>query len=120
FKMPRGIYSHREKNKTILYSANEGDYKKSQELLVLRGEVDVVSDEARYLAQEMKYFFAKDLIVGTGDVKFMGDDLKTRDHIIITSRAMTANPEAKKSHFTGNVKGELQRKKKYEGKMDFS
>jgi len=88
--------------------------------LGLDGEVEISSDEANYYADRVKYFFKKDLIIGNGNVKFEGDDLQTKDHIVINSRSMEAKPEAKLSQFKGDVRGTLERKKKYEGKMTFS
>ncbi len=120
FEGPRGVYNYQEKNKTIRYSADEGIYKKQKELLTLVGKVSVSSDEATYYANKLKYFFKKDLVIGTGDVKFEGDDLKSKDHVIITSETMRANPNSQLSKFKGNVKGSMDRKKKYEGRMTFS
>lgn len=120
FEGPQGVYNYKQKNKTIRYSADTGHYQKNENLLGLDGEVEVSSEEANYYADNVKYFFKKDLIIGNGNVKFEGDDLQTRDHIVINARSMEAKPEAKLSQFKGNVRGTLERKKKYEGKMTFS
>lgn len=120
FDFPKGVYNYQAKNKTLKYIADFGIYKKDKEVLTLEGKVGVTSDEAQYFANKIKYYLKKDLILGSGDVKFMGDDLKTRDHLVITSSNMRANPEAQFSKFTGNVKGTLQRKKKYEGQLNFA
>jgi LPS export ABC transporter protein LptC len=120
FETPKGVYNYQAKNKTIKYSADTGVYKKQKELLTLDGSVEVTSDEAIYLANKIKYFFKKDLIVGTGNVKFEGDDLKSKDHVVITSESMKANPNAQLSTFKGNVKGSMTRKKKYEGRLTFA
>lgn len=120
FEFPRGVYNYQAKNKTLRYSADFGLYKKQKELLTLDGKVEVASDEAQYFANKLKYYFKKDLIVGTGDVKFLGDDLKTKDHVEITSTQMRAKLESQLTTFKGNVQGSLQRKKKYEGKLIFA
>lgn len=120
FESPRGVYNYREKNKTIRYSAEEALYKKKKEVLTLVGNVKVDSDEAQYYADKVRYFFKKDLIIGNGNVKFEGEDLKSKDHVVILSENMRANPEAQISKFKGNVKGTMQRKKKYEGKTTFT
>lgn len=120
FEYPKGVYNYQAKNKTLRYAANTGVYKKQKELLTLEGKVEVTSDEAQYFANKVKYYFKKDLITGVGDVKFLGDDLKTKDRVEITSDQMRANPEAQLSKFKGNVKGSLQRKKKYEGRLIFA
>jgi lipopolysaccharide export system protein LptA len=59
-------------------------------------------------------------VVGTGDVIFEGDDLKSKDHVVITSETMRAHPNSQDSTFKGNVQGSMSRKKKYEGKLTFS
>jgi len=120
FETPKGVYNYQAKNKTIRYSANNGVYKKKKELLTLEGKVVVSSDEANYYANKIKYFFKKDLVVGTGDIKFEGDDLKSKDHVTITSETMRAHPNSQISKFKGNVKGAMERKKKYEGRLTFA
>lgn len=120
FEFPKGVYNYQAKNKTLRYSADFGLYKKQKELLTLDGKVEVSSDEAQYFANKLKYYFKKDLIIGTGDVKFLGDDLKTKDHVEITSTQMRARLEAQLTTFKGNVQGSLQRKKKYEGRLTFA
>lgn len=119
FQKPYGIYNFQEKNKSVKYQANHGIYRKAKNSLTLEGEAKVVNDEAQYFADKMKYFFAKDLITGSGNVKFEGDDLKTKDHLIVTSEKMRANPKKQYSRFEGNVNGELLRKRQFEGKMIF-
>lgn len=120
FSDPRGVYNYQKKNKTVRYSADSGLYKKAKETLALEGKVEFSSDEANYSADKVKYYLKKDLIIGSGNVKFEGDDLKTKDHLIILAESMRAKPEAQLTQFKGNVKGTLERKKKYEGRMVFS
>ena len=120
FTEPKGVYNYQQKNQTMRYEAQEGIYKKAKDLLVLKGNVKVVSDEAEYEAARVKYYFKKDLILGYGGVKFKGFDLKAKDQIEINSETMRANPHNHFSLFKGQVHGSMERKKKYEGKMVFS
>lgn len=120
FSEPKGVYNYQAKNQTIRYKGHEGIYKKAKDFLSLKGDVRVVSDEAEYTAQRLKYYFTKDLIVGQDEVHFKADDLKTKDHLEIEADTLKAQPQAQVSLFKGNVRGFLQRKKKYEGKMTFS
>ncbi len=120
FAAPRGVYNYQQKNKTIKYSAETGIYRKAKDILTLEGKVELSSVEANYYANKIKYFFKKDLIIGTGDVKFEGDDLKSKDHVVIHSESMRANPNTQVTKFKGGVNGSMSRKKKYEGKMTFS
>lgn len=119
FETPQGIYNFQQKNKTIKYSAESGTYKKKKELLTLHGNVEVNSDEANYSADKIRYYFKKDLLIGAGAVRFEGEDLKSKDHIIIEAETMRANPESQLSKFKGLVRGTMERKKKYEGKLTF-
>jgi lipopolysaccharide export system protein LptA len=120
FTAPTGVYNYQEKNKSIRYSGEEGSYYKKDELLTLDGDVKVATQEATYLADHLKYFFQKDLLQGTGHIRFEGEDPKTKDHLLITSERMNARPNSQLSTFEGNVKGTIQRKKQYEGKTNFA
>jgi len=120
FTDPKGIYNYQQKKQSMHYQAQEGIYQKAKEVLTLDGNVKVTSDEAEYLANRVKYFFKKDLIIGQGAVTFKGIDLKSKDQIEIHSETMRANPSNQFSRFKGGVQGSLQRQKKYEGKMTFS
>lgn len=120
FHVPRGVYNYQQENKTIKYSADTGLYRKAKDVLTLEGKVELSSVEANYYANKIKYFFKKDLIIGTGDVKFEGDDLKSKDHVVIFSDSMRANPNSQLTKFKGGVNGSMTRKKKYEGKLIFS
>lgn len=120
FDIPKGVYNFQKKDKTIVYDAVKGTYKKAKDVLILEGEVHIESDEAKYSADKVKYFLKKDLIIGNGNIVFEGEDLKSRDYVHVTADTMRAQPEAKISTFKSNVKGQMQRKKKYEGKLTFS
>ena len=120
FTEPKGVYNYQEKKQTMRYQAMEAVYKKAKDLLVLTGKVKVVSDEAEYEAERLKYYLKKDLILGYGGVTFTGIDLKSKDLIKINSETMRANPKNQLARFKGNVQGSMERKKKYEGKMTFS
>lgn len=120
FNSPRGVYNYQMKDKTIRYSAEKGQYRKVKNILTLEGKVELTSDEAIYQADRIKYLLKKDLIIGTGNVKFEGDDLKSKDHLIVHAESMRANPSSQITKFKGGVKGSMDRKKKYEGKMSFS
>lgn len=120
FTEPKGVYNYQKKNLTMRYQAVEGIYRKPKELLVLTGNVKVISQEAEYEAARVKYYFKKDLVLGYGGVTFKGMDLKSKDQVEINAETMRANPQIQLSRFKGNVQGTMERKKKYEGKMTFS
>ena len=120
FEFPLGVYNYHQKNKTIKYSAEHALYKKQKEILHLDGSVRISSEDSNYSADQLKYFFKKDLITAKGHVKFDGLDLKSRDLVTIQADSMRAQPEAKMSRFKGNVTGSMERQKKYEGKLTFA
>lgn len=120
FTTPAGIYNYQQNGKTLNYQAKKGIYKKPKNMLTLEGVVKVTSDEASYFADKVNYYFVKDLIVGKGNVRFEGDDLKTKDHVTVTAASMRAKMKTKFSRFEGGVAGSVIRKRQYEGKMNFS
>jgi lipopolysaccharide export system protein LptA len=120
FDLPKGVYNYQKKNQTLRYQAVFGVYRKKNEVLTLEGKVKMETDEAEYFADQFKYFIRKDLIIGQGSVKVIGDDLQSKDHFNIESDTMRAHPNMQWSRFRGNVRGSLQRKKKFEGASTFS
>jgi lipopolysaccharide export system protein LptA len=120
FTSPKGVYNYLQKRKTLRYQADEATYRKKKDLLILTGNVQVNSDEMEYFAEKIKYYFKKDSLLGSGGVTFKGMDLKTQDQLEIHAERMNSNPQMQFTVFNGDVKGSLQRKKKYEGKMTFA
>lgn len=119
FANPKGVFNYKEKSESVRYRAMKGVYMKGDESILLEDQAEILSSDSQYFANKVEYYMKKDLVIGTGDVKFQGEDLKTKDQIVIESNNMTAHPEKKTGHFVGNVRGSMTRKKKYEGKMDF-
>jgi len=120
FKLPKGIYNLSGKGKMMQYEANEGKYQKEKNLLTLITDVKITSDQGSYSADKIRYNFSKDLVIANGAVKFNGIDLRSQDKIRIESQSMRATPGKQLSTFKGQVKGQLLRKKQYEGKLEFS
>ncbi len=120
FDSPVGIYNQHARNTTVKYQANTGEYRKVKDSLILEGDVKATSDEGNYEAKRVRYSFKKDLIQATGNVKFTGLDVKTGDQLKINSDRMKARPKLKQSEFIGSVQGVLNRKRQYEGSMNFT
>lgn len=120
FDFPVGIYNQQSRNTTLKYQANFGIYRKVKDSLLLEGDVKASSEEADYEADRVRYSFKKDLIQANGHVKFKGKDLKTGDQLKINSDRMKARPKLKQSEFIGSVTGVLERKRRYEGDMNFT
>jgi lipopolysaccharide export system protein LptA len=127
FNDPTGIYNHRDTNEkkssknseTIRYKAKKGIYRKGNDSVLLTKNVELQSSDSTYSGDRIEFFMKNDLINGDGNVKFTGEDLKSKDVVVIESDTMTAKPKQKFGHFVGNVRGSLTRKRKYEGKIDF-
>ena len=120
FEIPKGVYNYQKKNQTMRYQALFGVYKKKNDLLTLEGKVKMTTDETEYFADQFNYFFKDDLIIGKGSIKVVGEDLNSKDRFTIESESMRAHPDKQWSSFQGNVRGRLERKKKFEGASTFS
>jgi lipopolysaccharide export system protein LptA len=120
FFSPRGKYNYPKKDQVLNYQADLGLYNKNKDVLELKQNALVTSDEGDYRADKVRYLFKKDLIIGSGNVAFKGEDPKTKDQLEIYSDKMRAYPQKKLVKFNGQVHGSIQRFKKYEGKTNFS
>lgn len=120
FITPKGVYNYQEKKETIRYQALHGLYSTKTEKLILTDKVKVTTSDSEYYADKVDYFYKKDLILGEGNVKFVGEDLKSQDQVVVESDKMEAHPDQKLGTFTGMVRGSMSRKKKFEGKMNFT
>ena len=119
FDSPKGLYFFKENSNPLQYESNEALYAKANSTLTFTGEVTLVTDEAKYKAEKLRYHFPSDLLSAWGDIRFNADDLKTKDHVEIRADRMRAYPKKQSSHFEGSVQGEIQRRRQYEGKTSF-
>lgn len=119
FFYPKGVYNYQQKKESIKYKAERGTYQKNKDLLFLERSVEISSSDSQYYADQIDYYISKDFVIGAGNVKFIGEDLQSKDMIQVESNRMNAWPGQKIAHFTGDVRGTMTRAKKYEGKMDF-
>lgn len=120
FDHPKGVYSSLKNGQDFFYQADSGQYQKKNELLQLINQVRLESDHSTYTADSVDYYPKRDIVIAQGKVKFNGIDKNTLDSIRIESHRMKANPESQTARFSGLVNGEIERKKKYEGKTKFS
>jgi len=119
FKNPKGIFFTSNNLVPINYQAEIGHYFKKKNQLKLLKNVEVKNEESSYFAQEMQYLINKDLLIGKGEIRFVGVDLKSGDTLTINSNDMKAKPLKKSADFKGSVNGQIQRKRKFEGKTEF-
>jgi lipopolysaccharide export system protein LptA len=120
FKLPRGEYFFQPNQGPIKYYALTGVYWPKKEILSLKTNVELIQEKSKYSANSFIYFLKKDLIEGDGSIHFHGVDEKTNDKITVFSSRMNARPGHEEAEFFGQVKGVIERRKKFEGKTDFS
>lgn len=120
FVTPKGLFSLTDSQKTIKYSAQRGEYQKNKKILSLSEKVKLETDLEKYHADEVKYFIGQDLVTGKGNVYLQGIDPKSRDRIEVFAESMRSYPKRQISYLIGNVHGEFQRLRKYEGSTKFS
>jgi len=119
FKKPKGVFYTAKTMTPINYQSEIGHYLKKKNQLKLLKNVEVKSEDSSYLAQEMQYLISKDLLIGKGDIRFSGVDLKSGDTLTINSVEMKAKPLKKLADFKGDVHGQIERKRKFEGRTNF-
>jgi len=118
FLHPKG--TRRLNHKLLKFISQQAKYLKEKSVISLWGEVLFETDDSSYRAEKMRYFFDKDLLLARENIYFHHVDDKTKDDLVIESQSMTAHPKKNYSKFQTSVKGVLSRRKKFEGKMDFS
>lgn len=119
FDEPRGLYFHEAGGNPLQYTARSAAYEKAANALTFTGDVVLLTTEARYEAQKLRYHFPSDLLKASGEIRFSADDPKTKDHVRISSERMRAYPKKQSSHFEGDVQGVIERRRQYEGKTTF-
>lgn len=117
FSQPIGsIYSETKK---IDYSSNDGQILQNIGEMKLSGEVKLNDSSTTYSSDLLTYNTNKDMISANGNVKASLVDPKTKDLIEIESSKLLSFLSEKSLKLTGAVKGEIKRKRKYEGKLRF-
>lgn len=118
FLAPFGTIINEERK--IVYTAKSGEMNQVTEVLTLDGDVDLKDETSSYLSDNLQYFGATDQLFGTGNVRSIVVDEKTGDKINLTSDKLSSILKTKILTLTGSVTGKIQRKLRYQGKMDFS
>ncbi len=121
-----------DKNKTVdlkddveMYSddyrlkSDSGSYDANTQSVLVKG--DVRSNYKDYFldCDEGTYNLGTKKFTGKGNVRSRGKHQLSGDKINISSDFVEAYPEQKKTLVKGNVKGEILRKRRYEGKVKF-
>lgn len=112
--------SYDELGKSTHFKANKGDYNVSTKDMNMLGDVEFRSIDGTYKADKISYYFSKSNIKAFGNVDVLYQDLETEDVLDIQSVEMDADLDKEVSFFKGNVRGQLKRKRSYEGGFSFS
>ncbi|MEE2670116.1 MAG: LptA/OstA family protein [Bdellovibrionota bacterium] len=118
FLKPEGIFIHNE-NK-INYSAKSGNMDAAKSDLTLEGEVRIKDANSRYESEFFHYDGRLEVMKARNNVKSLIIDETTKDRLKISSKEMVSWLQQKRVELRGGVQGEVQRKRKYEGKLEFS
>lgn len=106
-------------NDEVDFKSLKGNYDFETEKLNLDGDVFLKNSKGSYNSDELLYEMAKKEIKAFGNVKSVFTDNETGDEMELYSTRMHAFENEERIKFTGNVKGELERKRKYETGYEF-
>lgn len=118
FVSPRGKFY--EDNVEYRYEANDGILDKKIGKLWLTGDVRLSNQSSDYASDKLRYDFKKDIVNANGNVSAQFVDEKTLDIIKVKSQSLVSYIKQKFARLTGNVRGNLKRKRIYEGGFRFS
>lgn len=104
----------------IKYRANQGEMNQLDSSLELIGEVTLSELSSSYQSDNINYDGEKDEITAIGNVETNIVDSETGDKIKLNSEKLESQLKTKILTLAGSVKGTIQRKRRYEGKMTFS
>ena len=118
FQAPKGIFFNNEKRYN--YTALKGNLDQASNNLDLYGEVLLTSVDGDYASDEIHYLGGEDIISAKGHVSSQMVDKKTLDLIKVKSESMKSYVKESRVELYGNVRGNIKRKKIYEGGIKFS
>lgn len=108
------------------FQSDKGKYTTSLKQLKLVGNVRFHDYRGTFWSDEFFYDAKKAFAESKGNVRSVIKGLKTQDILNVSAQYLTAWIDEGRSHFLGNVKATVERKRKYEGnvhlaaqKMDF-
>lgn len=104
----------------ISYTANSGEMNQNTKVLTLNGDVVLEEETSKYTSDNLEYFGATEQLMAKGNVHSVVVDEKSGDRIDIRSESLDSMLKTKILTLTGEVKGVIERKRRYQGKMDFS
>lgn len=108
-----------DKNRRIEYTADSGNLDTKTKKLELKGRVRIRDEDSRYESELFNYDGTNDVMIARENVKSFIKDVSTLDTLEIESEKMISWLKNKRIEMSGGVKGEVQRKRQYEGKLVF-
>ncbi len=119
FLDPVGVF-YTQKQEPVHYEGKRGVLIRSEGHLQLDEQVKIRLKSSVMDSDQVIYYFNKDLMVSTGDVKTKTITNGNEEKIFINSDKVTSWTKTEKSRYTGNVKGHIKRNKAYEENIYFS
>lgn len=111
---------YNQKGEITTFKANSGEYFAEVKKLSLNEDIEFKADDAFYSADKLSLSQVQDYLSAEGDVRAEMYDSQTKDKIVILSSSMTSELESKIIQFDGNIRGVLERQRKYEGGFKFT
>ena len=118
FESPQGLLMSKDKN--VKYSAEQGEMNQVNNVLSLEGSVSLTEKDSAYSSDNIRYFGKTDQLFAEGNVRTLYRDEKTRDKLELRSDRLESVIGSKIMVLSGMVKGEIERARRYEGKMEFA
>lgn len=103
----------------MFYRAKSGVYRGNKENLVLEGNVVINDEKSLIRADNLIYGHKNETIVARGDVFTEVQNLTTKDKVKIEANEVDYQVRTQTGHYTGNVRGLVQRFRPYEDSVNF-
>ncbi len=120
FVKPRGLYVADAQGSSLYYRADQADYAKARQRLLMRGNVALDHEDSHYFARQAVYYPAQGLMEGEGDVKVTHLMEKTRDRLEVSAQRLRARPKQDWAMLIGGVKGQVLPRQKFRPQVDFA
>lgn len=120
FISPKGtVYSINNKDININFSASEGKYSFSSNLLELRERVHFQNAVNDIITDEMQFNTKSQTFNAKGNIVINSINVKTGDSVNVKAKKAKGDLSKKDFQYIGDVSGGLKRKRKYEPGLDF-
>ncbi len=118
FLRPQGE-AYTDSQEVIYYEARRGHLHEGENRLNLMDEVNLKFENSELDADKVVYSINKDLIEASGSVKTQNYNPETLDQIQIWASRLISWPRLKRSEYSGQVRGKIERRRVYEEAVEF-